>query len=465
VITPEDDDFTELHDAVVPRVDLVGKGANGMPFLIAKSAAPADAGIFTTDYVRHLIDTQETPVTAPVAKADTAAADLLRGDDEPLPDGEEVNAGATADADGTAAPTPAPGDPDDPKAAAWEAVDAARAREALQLTVALKRLVTTAQEREEQESAVSGEESDFENGWTMANVLMCLDEVLGLLAPFAITEQAEADQMTAEVAKSGRTLSSANEQKIRGATEALQSVLATLPAATTDDASVFKETPVDDETTAKTEDETPAEESVEKAKGDPMQIVYDENGKVVGMIDPTALVEVAAPGGEEPAEEPDATDPAAAAADVATVPGTATVQAPVQKEEDTEVAKAVADSVNQALAEVLSPLVKQLEEHSGLADVVKGLQESVERMSREPNDRKSPLVSGGNGTPGMAQRDGSTIDPFADLRKAASDATGSAKDKADMALALAVIKGHPSVTGGAASPWQANAADVTTRFS
>src|SRR6266568_4637979 len=34
----EEDEFTELYDANIPRVDLVGKGANGVPCLIAKSA-------------------------------------------------------------------------------------------------------------------------------------------------------------------------------------------------------------------------------------------------------------------------------------------------------------------------------------------------------------------------------------------------------------------------------------------
>jgi hypothetical protein len=46
-----EDEFTELVDANIPRVDLVGKGANGMPFLIAKSAA----GVLPDDFVRNLI--------------------------------------------------------------------------------------------------------------------------------------------------------------------------------------------------------------------------------------------------------------------------------------------------------------------------------------------------------------------------------------------------------------------------
>ena len=464
-----EDEFTELHDAVVPRVDLVGKGANGMPFLFAKGAAPDHAGILTPAFVQNLIDTQETPVTAPVAKADeTLAADTVLGDDEPLADAETLNADATDGADGAGVPTEAPGDPDDPRSAAWEAVDAARARQALQLLVALQRMVTEAQGREEQESAVSGDEDDFMNGWALQDVLMCLDEALGLLAPFAITEQAEADQMTAEVMKAGRTLSAANEKAIRGAADALQNVLATLPAATTDDGQ-----PVAKETTVTDPAPTTEPADVEKAKGDPMQPVYDEAGKLVGMIDPSSLVEIAgsgtdadASGDAEPDPTPDATD--APAADVATIPGTDTVQAPVQKTEDDQVAKAVASSLALALGEALAPLAKQFEQTAELADVVKGLQESVEKMSREPDNRKSPVMNGGNGTAGVANRDGTqAADPFADLRKAVVDTTGPANTEAKMALALAVIKGHPTVTGGpqvTQSPWAGNAADVTARF-
>jgi hypothetical protein len=431
---PDEDEFTELHDAVVPRVDLVGKGANGMPFLFAKSAAPDHAGILTTDYVRHLIDTQETPVTAPVAKADdTMAADTVLGDDEPLADAEALNADATQGADGAGVPTEAPGDPDDPRSAAWEAVDAARARQALQLTVALQRMVTEAQAREEQESAVSGDEDDFENSWTLTDVLSCLDEVLGLLAPFAITEQAEADQMSADLMKSGRTLSAANEKAIRGAADALQNVLATLPAATDDGQPVAKETTV----TEPAPTIEPA--AVEKAKGDPMTPVYDANGKLVGMMTPADLVPItpaedATDEADEPADEPapDATE--APAADAATIPGTDTVQAPVQKNED--VTRAAAESFALAFAESLAPLAKQI------ADLARGnevLEERVEKMSREPDDRRSPLVSGGTGVAGVAKREGATTadDELTQLRKQQEEATDPAEKQR---LSYAIVK-------------------------
>lgn len=63
--TPGDDDFTELVDADIPRVDLVDKAANGLPFLITKS----QAGLLDAELVRGLIAKAE-PAAAP-AQPDT----------------------------------------------------------------------------------------------------------------------------------------------------------------------------------------------------------------------------------------------------------------------------------------------------------------------------------------------------------------------------------------------------------
>lgn len=47
------EDMTELYDADVPRLDLVGKGANGLPLLIAKQAD--QPGLFSPGYLRDLL--------------------------------------------------------------------------------------------------------------------------------------------------------------------------------------------------------------------------------------------------------------------------------------------------------------------------------------------------------------------------------------------------------------------------
>lgn len=49
-----DDEFTELVDADIPRVDLVDKAANGMRFLIAKQA-DGSAGLMPSAFVRELV--------------------------------------------------------------------------------------------------------------------------------------------------------------------------------------------------------------------------------------------------------------------------------------------------------------------------------------------------------------------------------------------------------------------------
>lgn len=389
----ESDGWTEVVDATIGRVDLVGKAANGTgSFLIMKATPGSGGGLVDPDVVRELIakatldpkatltattytgsprdvmaaihaastPSKETAMPkAAVLKADDAqqAADAVIGDDAPLPDADETAVGASDGADGAGVPTPAPGDPDDPKSAAWEAVDAARARQALQLTVALQRLVSQATDREAQELAVPGGEGDLSDVWTLEDVSCAIDAIIAMLAPFAVTEQAEADQLTADaegvLLKSGRVLSSANEAKIRGAADALQSVLGSLPAPVEDAAMV-----------AKSEEETEVDTTIVKAKGDPQVAVYSADGKLVGTVDQAdvnPIAEVAPPEGSEAAEpaaeeatetpvaeaaepapivQPDATDGPAAGdvAPVAPVPPVApAADEKVKKAEDDEI--------------------------------------------------------------------------------------------------------------------------------
>ncbi|MGH8921673.1 MAG: hypothetical protein ACRD0H_25610, partial [Actinomycetes bacterium] len=62
---PAEEELTELYDADIPRVDLVGKGANGIPrFLLAKQAADS-RGLVPPEVVRELIGKQAGPEPAP----------------------------------------------------------------------------------------------------------------------------------------------------------------------------------------------------------------------------------------------------------------------------------------------------------------------------------------------------------------------------------------------------------------
>lgn len=60
--SPIEDEFTELVDADIPRVDLVDKAANGTTFLIAKQAD--GAGLLSPDLVRDLIGKTAEPEPA-----------------------------------------------------------------------------------------------------------------------------------------------------------------------------------------------------------------------------------------------------------------------------------------------------------------------------------------------------------------------------------------------------------------
>ena len=370
--TEPDDDWTEAHSATIGRVDLVAKAANGSPNFLLMKGNPI-GGLLEPDVVRKLIakgspdpaiatihaasDKEKAMPVSAVLKADeTEAADAVLGDDAPLPDADEVASGATDGADGAGVPTDAPGDPDDPASPAWEAVDAARARQALQLTVALQRLVTQSTQREAQELAVPGNDGDMSDVWTLEDVSCAIDDIISMLAPFAITEQAEADQGAADtlvkasaLIKAGRVLSSANEAKIRGAADALQAVLGSLPAPVEDAAPVAKseETEVTDVAT-----------ELEKAKGDPQMAVFDANGKLCGTINPTDLSPIAAPeSSESPAEEaaepapvvqPDATDGPVEGV-VAPVPPAAEPVAKEAKDDEIDLLKSSLEEAHEAL--------------------------------------------------------------------------------------------------------------------
>ncbi|MFI5880801.1 hypothetical protein [Streptomyces sp. NPDC051554] len=63
--TPVEDEFTELADAAIDRVDLVDKAANGLPFLMAK----AQGGLLAPEFVRELLAKSE-PETPPDTRDD-----------------------------------------------------------------------------------------------------------------------------------------------------------------------------------------------------------------------------------------------------------------------------------------------------------------------------------------------------------------------------------------------------------
>ncbi len=147
----------------------------------------------------------------------------------------------------------APGDPTDPGSPAWEGVDAASAQKWVAIAARLKNALCLLAEREMLEAS-SADPSDAENAFSLQDAAGAVDWAIEQLAVYAAGEQAEAEigaemaemckalagldtaplgviEGLTAVAKSGRVLSSANEQAIRAAAESLQKVLASLPEA------------------------------------------------------------------------------------------------------------------------------------------------------------------------------------------------------------------------------------------
>ncbi len=455
-----DDEFTELVDARFPRVDLVGKAANGIPrFLIAKSDQAA--GVLDPAFVRDLISkstapdtgtSQEGMITVSGTPSDVAAlinsvadaavrkaaetaypndpcaiakaaydqvvkakytAEQRRemakngqampdgsypiGDEEDLKkavhavgrggdshnairkhiikraralgktslipddwgkDGEKTKDVKKADLgdsdldlddDGPdsldassilAAPDDddVPGDPQEPGSAAWEAIDAATAEKWLGILARTKVALATLSDREGIEAA-AGDSDDAENAYDLQDACGAIDFVIGIVAPYAVSEQSESDTKAVEavakamqdfdeapltriealaaVAKAGRVLSSANEQEIRSAAASLQKVLASLPAAPIAD-DVTKEAtmpnqaaPAGSEPVSKADDPKTSDDAGSDDGKQAMQAVFDQNGNLVGVVPAEQIVPVA--GTDTSQQDTDGT-PAAASA-------------------------------------------------------------------------------------------------------------------------------------------------------
>jgi hypothetical protein len=500
------DDWTEAYDADIQRVDLVKTSANGSTFLLMK--AGEGAGLMTPEAVEALIKSasiptprdvfaaKETPVTAPAAP-ETAV--VKAGDDL---DPTVILADPDQDA---------PGDPNDPGSPAWEAIDAATAMKWSTILSRAKNALCTLADREDME-ALTADPDDAENAWDLQDASCAIDYAISVLAPYAVGEQAEIDnaeamvdamdsitkaaaavspddlnilEFASELKKSGKVLSASNEAQIRTAAESLQNVLSSLPQA--EEAPVTKTAAAQPETPAVTPVEpVAAQVPVVKAKGDPQMAVFDASGNLVGTIDPADMSPIAAPtppaGGDaqgadaEPtptddaaAATTDATDPAVAAdptAGSATIPGTDTVQSPVDDGDDETVAKAAAVTPITA-QDVVSAFTEALK-GVGINEAVmkaagSNLEERIARLEAQPAPG-GPLLNGGTGIPGPVTHAGGTEqDALAPLRKAAADETDPAKKRAlEYALGVELIKAGQTAKPAPAKPlgWE----DVLTRF-
>lgn len=447
---PDTEDMTELVDARFDRVDLVGKAANGTAFLIRKAQEEGYGGpsLFEADFVRSLVqqstDGQEASMTA------TTGTAVVKAD-------EDLDAGTVlAEPEGSA-----PGSDTDPGSPAWEAIDAASARKWTAILARAKNALGTLADRENIEISAGGaNDGDWMTADGLTDAQCAIDYAIGILAPYAVAEQAEADlgaetmagvakslgafdvadldliEGLAPIVKAGRTLSSANESAIRAAVTSLQNVLASLPAPTPEPAAdaVAKETTMTGTSTV-TLDGEPIKAAVDaalaKAKGDPQMAVYDANGKLVGVIAQTDLNPIAAP--EPPADAPTADEPAEPAADPAAAVDPAATLAP-------------ADANDGPAADLTKSTDAQTELLKGifataLNEALTPLQERIANMEAQPMPG-GPMLNGQ--TPGanpiVVRGDGEGVD----LAKAWHEEKDPIrKQELQMELAAALVGSAP----------------------
>lgn len=483
----EEDDLSEITKMHAPRVDLVGGAAVGFDFLMAK-ADGTNPSMFTEDDVVALAKrAQEGDDMNAKKTAAPAAEDLTKADVQIDVNTDAVLEVPTIDAEGDAVL--------DPTSAAWEALDAARASQAIELTVALKRLVEQAIARESQEALVGDDIDDADNVWSLSMVSDDLDCILGVLAPFAVSEAAEAEDRETDdslvlksvdsgtplgegdiLLKAGRVLSGVNEGRVQQAHDLLGEVLGSLGAPVVED--LTKASPssavVEDDTR---QDDIPTVEStgdsLEKAEGDDqLVLVYGPKGTAgapLGAVKESAITTFAPTPSDEdgdgqisaeetaeaeaPTDTPDGTDeatpadadqpaPAEMDADARTIPGTDTVQAPAQEPDTEDVKKGQHTSeVAAAVKEALAPVVEELSKTADLSDLVKSLKDRIDNFGRQPDDRVSPIRNGASGVRGIALRDPAATDPLADLKKAAAEETDPKKREAmQQQIAFASIR-------------------------
>jgi hypothetical protein len=376
-----------------------------------------------------------------------------------------------------------------PGSSDWETLDAETAQRAIAVLGRAKAAVDWLRDREAQECA-----TDAEDGGNVADLdaaCCALDAVIGTLGAFAAGEQIEAElgeemdgvakavaaltddpaplvtlEGFAPIAKAGRVLSSANEQAIRQAGELLQRVLASLPAPVSDDggqpvAKADEEAPVPEPTPATEPDvaaidaaedatpdpvektEAPEVDDVEKAKGDPLLAVFDENGKLVGMVDPKNLTPIAKPDGGS--DEPEATTDAGAPADANDGPA-APEAAPVEPA-PVEPAEATADDVAKSTETDPVELMKGILA-TQLQAVLGPIEQRLAAVESQPMPG-GPMLNGyAPGAPQIAMRGQGDDTSAADvLRKAADDETdpvvkAALQQRAAEAAMAAVLSGR-----------------------
>ena len=301
----------------------------------------------------------------------------------------------------------ADGDGSDPGSPAWEATDAANGDAVVAKILACVPDVKALAMREATEVG-AGHTDDICDVLELQGAIDALTCAAKTVAGFVVSERAEA-----------------------GAVAKAQQQPASTTAATA--ATSPKENTVDTTTTEVTAAAGTEPTAVSKAAALAAQLG----------ITPEKLQEIGAQAVLKAAQEAAATqttDANPAPAETARViPGTDTVQSPAQPQDTGEVMKAMASSFATALSEAVAPLAKQV---GDLAGQVSAQGERVEKMAQQPDDRRSPLLNGATGEPGLALRDVMAKSPeWQTIAKAVNELPdGPAKDEARRKLALQALE-------------------------
>lgn len=461
----EDDDWTETRDAVTPRMDLVGGSANGISkFLLMKTDG---TNLISPDVVEQLL-----------AKADKPMAEIVKdvGDDDSLLEAPDADAEGDADMD----PSSPAWESADANTAVAALSDLARLRAVVGMLADREGIEAVTNDPDDAENVWSLEDAQCAIDYAMSLIApYAIDEqaevdlsdvTKSVMKSLALNR----DNMTtieslSPIVKRGAKLSSASMGKISdaraavaAATAKLDDLIASMPAPTDTEGDPTEKAPVGGANpTAEPQGGTPVAKRITPADvaksikkmngepvtdtaaivpvaevtkeaqietevvkaGDPQILVYDQNGNVVGSVDPknlTTFQNSATPGEDTPADDgSDAApaDDAAPAADASdpvdqtTIPGTDTIQSPP----DDDVTKATG-TVADALKEILSPFTEKFERHAELEKSVADLQERLTEVLKMPDDRKSPVLNGSIGKAGAVPRDAEK-ESFAEIQK------------------------------------------------
>ena len=404
----EDDDMTEVRNANIPRMDLVDKAANGTSWLIMKAESP---NLISTEMVEDLLKQAEEPPMKETVTVDT----VTKAEDDLL-----VTDGVS------------PLDATTPGSAGWETIDAQTAEEVYAQIVRLKNMLDLLAGREASEVA-TGDSDDVESVWNLEDAAGALDYAGDVVAVYAAGENAEAEEadnvakalsgipvgalFTVEsfgtIRKAGRTLSAANEQKLVSASESIQSVLASLPAAP-EDVTKKGATVSDQETTTE-----PTVEALVKADEAPAKTaVFNAAGKLVGIVDPAAIEPITGATVDDTDAGDDTEDAPADAAAAPVAPAPVDPNAPIAKTVDPEDAPLTKAAVEDLIKGALD--TARAED----AAVIKGLTDQVEFLKAPARSKVNT-----NGAVGLTAttRDGEVVTAglqksAEDLRKASADA-------------------------------------------